>query len=464
MTAFSDSFSTSAFDAGEVVPTGVGSGALSLAGGAESATVSDGDGAGKIELGGYGLTTVPEADGSGELLLGGSGFIKTTADFRYDAYWDNCVLALRFNGEPGSYTHDDDKGHLITDDGSGGLSSSEFESGNTSVKFVGIGNVQCEVDPNVTSFGTGDFTIALSFNSPYTELNEMLVWAIDGAEGFSIRRSFNYVQFASADGVVILTGNDLPPDQWLKLMVTRQGDTVRLFIDGVLKSSFNAVGRSIGSATAAFAIGSNYTYGSAYNGYVDELYVVRGVALETADYAPIQFFDLPPTGNGVGGIALQGDAIGGAFVNIEADGAGEFVLSGSSTGEITPTGIGFGSISTGGDGVGLQAIAGSAAGELALSGASNGAAFSVISGEAIGAVPMDGGGVVRYGPGGYGSGVIDLLGAGAGAHVVVTASIGSGLIYLHGGGSGYPIGTVPEVDVDDCIFVMQKHSQAVIYG
>ena len=95
----------------------------------------------------------------------------------------------------------------------------------------------------------------------------------DGSGNFVVRASSN---------TSFITQSTLPPvNQWTHIAVTRQGSTLRLFYDGVLKDS---VSNSHNFPTAATAIAQTTGNGEGIDGRISNLRFIKGTALYTSNF------------------------------------------------------------------------------------------------------------------------------------------------------------------------------------
>ena len=95
----------------------------------------------------------------------------------------------------------------------------------------------------------------------------------DDAGNFVVRASNN---------TSFITQSTLPSvNQWTHIAVTRQGSTLKLFYDGVLK---NSVSNSHNFVTAATAIAQTTSNGEGINGRISNLRFIKGTALYTSNF------------------------------------------------------------------------------------------------------------------------------------------------------------------------------------
>lgn len=93
--------------------------------------------------------------------------------------------------------------------------------------------------------------------------------------------SGNFVVRAS-NNTSFITQSTLPSvNQWTHIAVTRQGSTLRLFYDGVLK---NSVSNSYNFPTASTAIGETISGGEGIYGRISNLRFIKGTAVYTSNF------------------------------------------------------------------------------------------------------------------------------------------------------------------------------------
>jgi hypothetical protein len=167
--------------------------------------------------------------------------------------------------------------------------------------FDGTGDYLSVADNAAFELGTGDFTIEAWVNSAVAtkpqnntdgSRNSQIIGKV-GAYGFGFWANTSNivgVYFSStADGVTWtnLGGTQsLLPNAWYHIAATRQGGTLRIFIDGVLKNT-GAYANNIADLTGALVIGGDGSAGTnyAFNGYVSNARITKGTALYTTDFA-----------------------------------------------------------------------------------------------------------------------------------------------------------------------------------
>lgn len=449
MSGFSSAFSSDAFDAGIITPTGIGSGAIELGGGSYDHWL---EGAGKIELGGLALDIVPTGVASDALLLGGIGEVKTDADYRYDQYWSNCNIAMRFNGVVGTAEFIDEKGHAVTHSTQPVLSSNWFDSSPTSL-YIEPGQNVTFTELGLINFGTGDFTLAFSFSADFYYGATTLASVLDSlGNGFNIERTYDNIGVVGQPYSGWSVYGEIPaPSTTAKVMITRQAGTFRIFIDGnlVTTTSFGASPKVIGAADATVRIGGGFS------GYIDDFYVVTGVALEIASYAPTQIFNIPVEASASGKLQLSGSGAGGYYPYVAGFGNNSVSLSGAGAGDVAPNGFAANQLSLNGAASGGAGYGAAASGAILLSGASS-AIFKYLA-EGVGGVVLNGAGFGLTGFSGSGVGQVVLAGRSDGSLSRGVVGFGAGQLALFGGGVSH--GPAAEYDgfpLEDQVFVKSQ--------
>lgn len=218
----------------------------------------------------------------------------------YEAYWDDCVLALRFNGS----SIVDSKSHTVTNTDVT-LSTTIYDSGGKSGLFNGsTSGLEIAQGSGITNFGTADFTIPFSFylDGP---TGDHIILTLQDEVGYE-----NGLEIIWSGDELTVTNkgtNDPNPlaeivapgvveDTLYKGMLVRDGNTLRLFLNGAASGTCDVTGVTFGNSSNQLYVGiAGNGYGP-FAGYIDEVYVVKGVALETAAYTPARFFSILGTG------------------------------------------------------------------------------------------------------------------------------------------------------------------------
>ena len=166
----------------------------------------------------------------------------------------------------------------ITNNGSSPSTSSPFTGSvyfnNSSLKIASTADL-CP--------GTSDFTFECWLRPINWGSSWETVYHNGVVNGLFIGKddSGNFVVRAS-NNTSFITQSTLPSvNQWTHIAVTRQGSTLKLFYDGVLK---NSVSNSHNFPTAAIAIAQTTSGGEGINGRISNLRFIKGTALYTSNF------------------------------------------------------------------------------------------------------------------------------------------------------------------------------------
>ena len=195
--------------------------------------------------------------------------------------WDFTTLAMHMN----DVGLTDEKGHAVTLNGNAARSSVQSVFGGYSAGFDG-NNDYLAVATGANYFGTGDFTIVARI---YLTSLRSDVMIYDGGGGASNRPTFKVLSTgalhsSSNGGGAVQSGAGLiTTGSWFHVLVSRKLSTTRLFINGAHVGSVADSQNYTGGSSCRIGMSSFGSY-DMLDGYIDELLVIRGLALYTADF------------------------------------------------------------------------------------------------------------------------------------------------------------------------------------
>lgn len=204
----------------------------------------------------------------------------------------NVALLLHFDGSNGSTTFTDSSpnARTVTAGGGASISTAESKFGGASGYFDGNGDYLL-IDADTIDFDTGDFTVECwvrPTSPPFTDSNpyELLI-ANDTSSGFaSIINEDGTVTFGeSLVSNLYTTSNAVAFDDWNHIAWTREGGTLRMFINGDLGFSGTHT-TDIPAGDIRIGVDGNSTNTLPLTGYMDELRIVVGTAVYTANFTP----------------------------------------------------------------------------------------------------------------------------------------------------------------------------------
>lgn len=181
--------------------------------------------------------------------------------------------------------------------GSAQLSTTQSKFGGSSMYFNGSTDYLLTMPGQMSSFGTGDFTIehwvnftsttsyinTISDNTYFTTSNNWIfMWNYAGAGRLS---------FWINNGVVCSTTNAYNNGAWHHVAVVRYNGVITIYVDGVADGTASGYGSTVVGNTSGFIIGNQNGTSRYWNGYIDELRITR-YARYTANFtAPTAAFE-----------------------------------------------------------------------------------------------------------------------------------------------------------------------------
>ena len=217
------------------------------------------------------------------------------------------IFKAEFNGTNGSTVINADTGQTGTNQGSPSLNTAYARTGTSSValsgSIVSYGNISS------LNLGANDFTIEFSVN-----FSSIVSSAGDYAGVVGKRASngdFSWICYVTEGKMNFLTSGTnavsiahpttLSPSTWYDVAVSRTGDILKFYVNGVL-SQVSCTGMNIATTTAPFFIG-RFSYDiSSYHmfGYLDRLRVTVGTG-RYSSVAPVSppVSEYPTTLNGI---------------------------------------------------------------------------------------------------------------------------------------------------------------------
>lgn len=205
-------------------------------------------------------------------------------------------LLLNLNGSPGSTTFTDSSPNSITvtASGSAAISTTHSKFGGASAFFNGAGTTKASFTSSSLFQFDEDFTIEAWVRLIATVDYDPILSVQNGSTdqtGWLLLQINQSLYFLGSDGsswvTVLNSGTSLTLNQWSHVAVTRDSQTVRLFINGSQVAA--------GTATTVYSQGTtgylgHYIIGgttpTTMNGYLDDVRITKGIALYTGTFTP----------------------------------------------------------------------------------------------------------------------------------------------------------------------------------
>ena len=201
--------------------------------------------------------------------------------------------------------------------GNAQLDTADQEFGSASLVLDGDGDTVIYANDSDFSIGTGDFTIDTWVKLDRLVVPYSAVIACNGTKDSAWRwlfevRANGYIRFAAGTGTwgsatyYLATDNPVTYNgtTWHHVAVARSGNTIYLFVDGVLCTGYSTTINDFNNVDDETFIGSYYNKaGEGYfDGHIDEFRFSKGIARWTDD------FDVPTEEyNGAVGTNMQMD-------------------------------------------------------------------------------------------------------------------------------------------------------------
>jgi len=209
-------------------------------------------------------------------------------------------LLLHGNGTNGSTVITDSSGSpkTVTAVGNAQISTAQSKFGGASIVFDGAGSPmdRLTIPAGTTDlqFGAGDFTIEcwvyrLDANTATVVAGQSDLSSNPGSSwAFYVSSSENSI-FVIGSTIFSLTSPNPSTNTWAHVAVSRNGGTLRSFLNGNIVGTNATLGTSAinnGLTTYPNTIGSLGINVFGLNGYIDDLRITKGVARYTANFTP----------------------------------------------------------------------------------------------------------------------------------------------------------------------------------
>jgi len=221
-----------------------------------------------------------------------------------DQYLSNTVLILNGNGANGSTTILDTcpSPKVITLAGDTKISTAQAKFGPSSIYFDGTGDsLSVAAGPNAgTDVSTADFTVEFRYytTSASTDQAIFTIGEPEASSGFQLAFGIHhfgsllagavrFFAYNTAGTQYSLDSSPLSANTWYHMALTREGNTLRAFLNGTMFSSMAITGALNISNTCTARVGK-YTSSTPRNmvGYLDDFRLTIGKARYTASFTP----------------------------------------------------------------------------------------------------------------------------------------------------------------------------------
>ena len=192
-------------------------------------------------------------------------------------------LLLHMNGTNGSTTFTDSSSNAITVTGyfNAQISTAQSKFGGASAYFDGNNDHLLTASSLAPlQMGTGDFTVEAFIRptSSVASYRALLALTSDSIDNFYIvSGKLQWYNSGTVAGTIAV-------DTWYHIAASRQGTSMRVFIDGALvNTSTNSNNITLGRVVVG---GPGALNGEWFQGWMDEVRITKGVARYTANFTP----------------------------------------------------------------------------------------------------------------------------------------------------------------------------------
>ena len=211
--------------------------------------------------------------------------------FTTDPFYSSVSLLLFGNGTNGSTIINDNSQSpkTILSVGNSQISTAQSKFYGSSILFDGTGDWLTVSPTTDLVFDAGAFTVEFWFyaNSLSATLYASFIGfnaGISTSTGGAYVRSNGVFMYGSAG--TLTGGGTVSTSTWHHYAATRSGNTLRVFLNGVQQATATVTGNYI-SGGSEFRVGDdNDPSNPAFNGYMNDLRITKGVARYTANFTP----------------------------------------------------------------------------------------------------------------------------------------------------------------------------------
>jgi len=212
------------------------------------------------------------------------------------------------DGDDASTTFTDETGKTVTANGNAQIDTAQSKFGGAAGLFDGTGDYLLSDDHADWDFGTGDFTIDFWVRFNTNGAGQTFVDRNEEAD-FSIRFTAVSTLRLSIEGATVVNTTWSPnTGQWYHIAAVRSGSNAYTFVDGTQLGTTGTNSSDI-QGTNQIAVGVlEVSKASPLDGWIDELRLVKGTAVWTADFtAPTAAYTSCSTASAASGIGVSGD-------------------------------------------------------------------------------------------------------------------------------------------------------------
>lgn len=205
-----------------------------------------------------------------------------------DPYFSSVSALLHMQGANNGTTFTDSSSNAlsVTANGNAKTTTSDFKWGNSCGSFDGSGDYLTIAASSVMDFGTGDYTLEMWVKWTSVSGAQTLIDFGNGATYLRLDGGTTLYVFDSGAFVInAATITTLSNGTWYHIALVRSGTTRTVYVGGSSVASGTRSG-SAGSSSISTKVGSRYDSALAFNGFMQDLRITKGVARYTSTFTP----------------------------------------------------------------------------------------------------------------------------------------------------------------------------------
>jgi hypothetical protein len=181
--------------------------------------------------------------------------------------------------------------NTLTPVGDTATSTTQTKFADTAMYFDGTGDYLTIPDSSLFAFGSGDFTIeAWIYANSLGSYNGVIgQWPDNGStanNSFVLETVGTNIDFYWVSGTTLYTLPDIGAialNQWIHVAVARNGNSIYGFINGSLAKT-GSITQTLNDSSSAITVGGNVAGGGGWNGYIEGVQILKGVAKYTSNF------------------------------------------------------------------------------------------------------------------------------------------------------------------------------------
>lgn len=212
-------------------------------------------------------------------MLGRSALLGAANSGEVDPNFSAVSLLLR-NGP----TDESSPTKIITAYGTAGASTSTVKYGSKSIAVNGYSSYISTSTDSSLGLGTGNFTIEfwLYMTSAWSSSTGIFGFS----DGHGLSNFGGYLAFWQNNGFYYYSNITLAQNQWVHIALTRDGTSLKTYINGTLKWNAGNFSASLGASSFIDIGRHNNTYNCAVTGFIDDFRITKGIVRYTSDFTP----------------------------------------------------------------------------------------------------------------------------------------------------------------------------------